>query len=124
MAKKMAEPDTFLDEPDPLGIADDPDKAGLLSRIADLEKQLAAARTGPRINEPPPKFNDPSVTGYWRVKLQHAPTRIVEAVDRANAFDVWKQSLGVIGSEFPPTVEIATKEEFEFQESEKKAGRL
>jgi hypothetical protein len=125
MARKASDPMGFDDAPgQQTAIMEDPALAAAHARIADLEKQLEAARGNPGIIEPPQGFGAPRETGFYRVSLQHAPSRIVEAMDAANAFDVWKRTLGVIGSEFPPTVVPATKEEFEFQQEEIKAGRL
>lgn len=90
---------------------DDPEKAALAARVAELEAQLAerdAAGRAAEVLAPLPH----SPSGYWKVQLKDAPTHCVEAKDGANAWEVYKAELGVTGSVNSPEVGPASREEY------------
>lgn len=101
--------DDFDDAPEPqearpAAVADE--KAAMAARIAELEAQLAQEQAPARPAAPP------GAGPYWQVQLEGAPTHVVEAPDSANAWDVYRHELGVLGSQHPPKVVESDREAY------------
>ncbi|MBY0523440.1 MAG: hypothetical protein K2R98_08570 [Gemmataceae bacterium] len=79
----------------------DAEKSAMQMRIVELERKLALAQTSaPGLTAVPLAGH----TGFYEVKLQHAPTVVVEASDPANAWEAYRKKLGVLNSEFSPEI--------------------
>jgi hypothetical protein len=61
----------------------------------------------PFSDDQPPAKDEPRAlpgSGKFEVRLKHAPTLIVSAPDRANAWEAYKQKMGIITTEFSPEI--------------------
>lgn len=89
-------------------------EAALQRRIAELEAQLEARQDviGPVVGQG-------DVTGYWEVDLLYGKKRIVQARDAANAWSEYCRLMGVITSEYRPTVTPVSREKYESQQAGK-----
>jgi len=82
----------------------------LREKVALLEAQLAGERASRTVDV----VGDLPADGasYWQVTLKYAPTHVVRASDPANAWEQYRQEMGVITSEFRPEVSPATREDY------------
>lgn len=97
----------------PAPAADETDKAALAKRVMELEAELAQLRPAAAPALPPGEIR------HWKVDIQGAPTLIVEAATSAEAYEVYKHVLGVINSEYVPSVVLVSADEYQKQQSER-----
>ncbi len=94
--------------------ADRAELARLQEQTAELTRlraELADAKvalTAPGLNV----TGAGSGANYWEVNLRNGPTHVVRAADPANAWDVYRREMGVIGSQETPTVGPADAEKY------------
>lgn len=88
-------PDGSIDGPG--APADDRDE-----KIAALERELADLRAA-QSQAPAVAMVAPQVVRHFKVDLQHASSRVVKAVDSANAFQEFFRKSGIIASDFQPS---------------------
>ena len=70
------------------------DRDALLARIAELEAKVAT-QEAQGVAGPPRN---------WRVSVLHAPTWVVLATDRANAWEEYRKASGLISTQYQPVI--------------------
>lgn len=78
------------------------ERAALEARVRELEAALRERPIAPRVEAGPN-------TGFWRVELEGAPTHVVQAVDAANAWEMYRAEMGVISSINTPKLSSSDK---------------
>jgi hypothetical protein len=108
---KTQPPDDFADQAEghwgEEAAPEDAEKAAMSARIRELEGQLAAEKSARLVEAEPGVRAD-----YWRVELLHAKTHVVRARDAANAWDLYREEMGVLASDHRAKVSPATREEW------------
>lgn len=79
------------------------------SRIAELEREIAELKANRQqiVNAPLTGPKRP-----WKVSIKYGLPRIVLAADPANAWEEYRQVMGLIASEWKPEVTEATEQEY------------
>lgn len=104
------------------------DAAALLARIAELERELAGQRAlvasqAVALAVAPPDTMPPGATGYWAVGLKYGPTHVVKAPDPANAWNRFREEMGVVTSEFQPEVVVASRDDYRLSQARRRGLR-
>lgn len=126
---RRSKQDGFLasdDSEDVVSDIENTDKeSALLAQIEDLKRQLAE-KNNPPVVVSGSDDSAPTELVPWEVSLQYAPTRIVFASDQANAWEVYKNTMGIIASEYSPVIVRSSQEQYDQQQMELKriAGQL
>jgi coenzyme F420-reducing hydrogenase alpha subunit len=114
------------------GPIDEDESTRMLARIRELETKLGhkerevellSAERRAKGLAPLAASADEPKSVYWTIRLLDAPTHTVKAKDRANAWEVYKEELGVIGSQNQPEITPGDIEDYRRSQAKRYGAR-